>query len=179
MSRLTMLTVALAAVVAVPSAGWAQQESGQPSPEVQQLLVERQQLQIRLAEIQDEALEDEALQGQQDAVSNAVRNAMIEADPSMAQKLDRLEAMMQEARAAQASGDMERITALTAEAQTLQPEIRQAQAAALARPEIEEQVDAFQLALRTRMSEIDAEAPALMERLEAVELRLQAQLGGA
>jgi hypothetical protein len=179
MSRIAMFTVALAAVVAVPSAGWAQQESGQPSPEVQQLLVERQELQVRLAEIQDEALEDEALQDQQDAVSAAVRNAMIESDPSMEQKLGRLEAMMQEARAAQVAGDTERISALTAEAQTLQPEIRRAQAAALALPEIEEQVEAFQLALRTRMSQIDAEAPALMERLEAVELRLQAQMGGA
>jgi hypothetical protein len=182
MSRITLTAVAAIVCVLAPAAASAQQpapEVQQPSPEVQQLLVERQQLEVRLGALQEQALENTELREQQTAVSDAVRGAMIEADPTMQEKLDRIEAIMEEARTAQGNGDMERIAALTAEAETLQPQIQQAQATALARPEIEQQVDAFQLALRTRMVEIDPEAAELLDRLDELNRRIQAEIDSA
>lgn len=179
MSRIALTAVAAMACVLVPAAASAQQQPAPPSPEVQQLLVEKQQLETRLGEIQEQALEDETLREQQTTLTNTVRGAMIEADPTMQQKLERIEAIMDEARTAQTAGDVERIAALTAEAETLQPEIREAQARALAIPEIEQQVDAFQLALRTRMEELDPEASQLFDRLEEVTRQIQAQIDAA
>lgn len=175
MSRIALTAVAAFACVFAPAVVSAQQ----PSPEVQQLLVERQQLHVRLGELQEQALENEDLREQQTVVSDAVRGAMIEADPTMQEKLERIEAIMEEAREAQSAADMDRIAALTTEAEALQPQIREAQAQALARPEIEEQVDAFQLALRTRMIELDPEAAGMLERLEEIERRIRAGIDAA
>jgi chromosome segregation ATPase len=182
MSRITLAAVAAMVYMLAPAAVSAQQPSPEvrePSPEVQELLVERQQLTVRLGALQEQALENDELRAQQTAVSDAVRGAMIEADPTMQEKLDRIEAIMEEARAAQGTGDMERIAALTAEAETLQPQIQEAQATALARPEIEQQVDAFQLALRTRMVELDPQAAELLDRLDELNRRIQAEIDAA
>jgi hypothetical protein len=180
MSRIALTAVAAFACVFAPAVVSAQQPSPQqPSPEVQQLLVERQQLTVRLGELQEQALQNEELREQQTVVSDAVRGAMIEADPTMQEKLDRIDAIMEEAREAQSAADMDRIAALTTEAEALQPQIREAQARALARPEIEQQVDAFQLALRTRMVELDPQAAELLDRLDELNRRIQAEIDAA
>jgi hypothetical protein len=162
----------LLAFAVFPAALHAQQQS-EPPQEVQEWLEEVEQIQQQLAPVQQQALADESVQQGQQRAADAVRAAMIAADPSMEAKIDRLEAIMQEAQQAQVSGDAEKIVALTQEAQQLQPQIAQAQAAALAQPEVESQVAAFQKQLRDKIVEIDPDTRPLLDRLAQLEERLQ------
>lgn len=167
-------TIALVmACAAFPAALSAQQQT-EPPQEVQELLQEAQQIQQQLAPVQQQALADEEVQAGQQRAADAVRAAMIAADPTMETKLDRLEAIMAEAQQAQMTGDQETIVALTQEAQQLQPELAEAQAVALEKPEVESEIAAFQKQLRDKMAEIDPDARPLLDRLAQLEERLEA-----
>ena len=163
-------TALLLAFLAFPAALSAQQQ--QLPPEVQELLAEAQQIQQQLQPVQEQALQDEAVQQGQQRAADAVRAAMISADPTMEAKIDRLEAIMQEAQQAQAAGDQATIVALTQEAQQLQPQLAEAQAAALQHPDVLPQLEAFQKQLRDRMTEIDPNARPLLDRLAQLEQQL-------
>jgi hypothetical protein len=155
------------------------QGNEQPPPQVQEWIMEMQQIQRQVQPVQQQALEDEALRQEQEEVTKALREAIVQADPSMAAKLDRMEELMSEARAAQAAQDQEKIVALTQEAQTLQSEISEAQAEALARPEVDAMVVAFRENLHERMIEIDPATQPLLERLEELDgLVKEAMEGG-
>jgi peptidoglycan hydrolase CwlO-like protein len=160
--------IALAALL-LPLAASAQQ---QPPAEVQEWIEELQQIQARLQPLQEQALQDSALQEERDEVTSALRSAMIEADPDVAEKLERMDELLERARTAQEAGDAQAMIAINEEAQGIQPHIAQAQAQALARPDIQDRIDAFQQNLRQRMTEIDPEAPRLMERAEQLEARI-------
>lgn len=162
-------TALLLAFLAFPATLSAQQ---QLPPEVQQLLAEAQQIQQQLQPVQEQALQDEAVQQGQQRAADAVRAAMIGADPAMEAKIERLEAIMQEAQQAQAAGDQATIVALTQEAQQLQPQLAQAQAAALEHPDVQPQLEAFQKQLRDKMTEIDPDARPLLDRLAQLEEQL-------
>ena len=164
----TALILAFAAFPATLSA-----QQAEPPQEVQEMMAEVQQIQQQLQPVQQQALMDAGVQAGQQRAADAVRTAMIEKDPAMEARLDRLEAIMQEAQQAQAAGDSEKIAALTQEAQELQPQIVAAQEEALARPEVELEVAAFQKQLRDKMAELDPEARPLLERLAQLEERLQ------
>lgn len=165
-------TAVLLALVASPVALNAQQQT-EPPQEVQEWLTEMQQIQQQLQPVQQQALQDETIQQGQQRAAEAVRTAMIEKAPEMEAKLERLETIMAEAQQAQAAGDQEKIMALTQEAQQLQPQLAQAQTEALALPEVESQVTAFQQQLRDKMVELDPAAKPLLERLAVLEERLQ------
>jgi hypothetical protein len=169
-------TVAGAAFLIPASAVFAQ-ASPQPPPEVQQWIEEIQQIQTQLRPIQEQALQDPALQEEQAVVTDAVRQAIIEADSSMAGKLERMEKLTAEARAAQEAGDTQKIGQLTTEAETLQPEIIDAQAAALEKPEIEAQVTAFQENLHERMAQLDPKSKPLIDKMKQLDQRVRKAMG--
>jgi hypothetical protein len=172
-------TMAVAAgALLMPLTASSQQAPPQPPPEVQGWLLEMQQLQAELQPVQEQALQDEALQAEQTRLGEIVRDAMIAADPATADRLTRLEAIIEEAQQAQAAADTEKIAALTAEAQALQPQIAQAQEQALQQPEVEERIAAFQKNLQDRMVQIDPEARARIERLEELDRRIREAMGG-
>jgi chromosome segregation ATPase len=176
MIRVTRIAALALVWALVPLTAAAQQ---QPPAEMQEWLMELQQVEARLVELQEEALEEEELSARQAEVTAAVRTAMIEADASIEGHLARLEQIMAEAREAQETGNVERITELTAEAQEIQPAVAQAQADAMARPEIAERVEAFQNALHDRMAAIDPDARTLLERRQELTARIRAAGGGA
>lgn len=166
--------IALAVLVAPPA---ARAQTAAPPPELQEWLEEVQQLQARLEPIHQAALQDPAIQEEQEKVSAAVIAAMTDADPTISGKLERLQALAAEAQAAQANGDQERLVELSAEAQVLQPEIEEAQSQALSRPEIETQIETFRENLHQRMAQIDPEAQGLIERLQELERRIRTAIG--
>jgi hypothetical protein len=175
--RINATAAFAAAVLLLPVTAFAQSTAEQPPAEVQEWITEMQQIQARLEPVQDQALQDSELQQEQQQVGEAVRGAMVAANPAVAGQLERMEAILEEARAAQAASDADRIVALTAEARELQAELAQAQADALQQPDIEARVAAFQKNLHERMVQIDPESRALLDRLQELERRVRAAIG--
>ena len=157
--------------IAVPGAVSAQQ--AQPPEEIQKLLQEAAQIQQQLVPVQQQALGDEAVQQGQQRAADAIRGAMIEADPSLEAKLDRVEAIMVEAQQAQSTGDQQAIAALTQEIQQLQPGLQAAQTKALEKPEVQTEVEAFEKQLKAKMVELDPQSKALLDRLGQIEVELE------
>ncbi|HEX6308655.1 MAG TPA: hypothetical protein VFZ69_10735 [Longimicrobiales bacterium] len=152
-------------------AGISAQDPAAPDP-----VVELQSIQQKLVPLQERALEDSTLRAERDAATQALQAAMVAIDPEIAGKLARLEAMVEEMRAAQQQGDTAKIGALNGEAQQLQPQVIQVQAQAMAQPEIQQRIALFQQNLHKRMIELDPEADTLLKRAAELEARLR---GGA
>jgi hypothetical protein len=163
--------IPVAALTLLPLAASAQQDT--EDLEVQQLVTEAQQLQAQLQPVQQRALNDPAIQQEQQEVEDQVRSRIEDADPENAERLDRMEQLLAEAAVAQENGDEQKIAALTSEAQELQPHIQAAQQQALADPGIAERLSIFQENVRMKMIEIDPEAREVLARLSAIEQRLQ------
>jgi hypothetical protein len=166
-------------VLAAAGAASAQQPAPGMTEEVQGWVAEMQQLQQQLAPVQEQALQEPALQEQQQRVASTLRNAMIANDPAMAQLIDRMEALLLEAREAQAAGDHERIVALTAEAEEIQPRFASAQAEAMEQPEVAAEIEAFQANVHARMRQIDPDTGPLLDRFLELDRRVTAALRGA
>ena len=148
-----------------------------PTDQVQLWIVEMQHLQTQLAPIEDQALQDPTIAREQEDLGNAVLAAMLELDPTVQPKLERLRQIMMEAHAY--LGDDAKLQALAAEAGTLQPHIERARGAALARPDIETQMAAFRKNLCDRMVLIAPESRQMVERFEELEKLVRASLQGA
>jgi hypothetical protein len=166
--RLTHPAALVAALLlASPGIAPAQQAppAGQQIPaEIQALATELQQIEARLAPIHMQAIQDPTLQQEQAAIGEAVRDLVVAQDPAMEETIGRLDALMREAQQAQASGDAERVQQLTREGMELQPRFAEAQARALADPAIRQRIEGFQTRLHARMTQIDPEANALIDR---------------
>jgi hypothetical protein len=174
--RIPALTLAAASALLAPVA--AQSQDGQPPAEVQEWILEVQQIHAQLEPVQMEALQDSVLREEQQQVGAAVRAAMVAANPAVTDQLARMERIMEEAQAARAASDAEKIVALTGEAQQLQMQLAEAQEQALRQPAIEAQVEAFQKKLHARMMQIDPESGALIDRLQELDTRIRAAIGG-
>lgn len=144
----------------------------QSTGETQSLIAEVQQIQARLAPIQEQALQDSAIRAEQEALGVEVRSAMVQIDPTLGEQITRMEQLATEAEAAQAAGDQARLLQLSAEAQEIQQRLAEAQIQAMQRPEIAARVEAFQARLQGRMIEIEPEAEALIRRFEELQRRL-------
>lgn len=165
-------------VVAAPAAVTAQQPvDPAQQAEMQSVVAELQQIQQRLAPIQAEAMETPALQEAQQVLEQMVQEAMAE-DPTVAERIDRIQALQREAGEAQAAGDEETLQRLAGEAQQIQTALMAAQEEALERPAIAARLEAFQDALEARMLEIDPDAGDLLERFVELQERLAAAMMG-
>jgi hypothetical protein len=149
----------------------------QPGPEVAAWLAELQQIQSRLDPIEQQALQDPALQIQQQALSAEIIAAMVRSDSSVAAKLDRLQAIIAELH--EAGSDPVRMESLAAEVLLLKPHIDNAQARAMQDPQIDAHLELFRAGLYERMEQIDPEARSLIVRYQALERLLQNALDEA
>jgi hypothetical protein len=167
-------------VFTAAGAATAQQPSPQEMPvEVQGWVAELQQIQQQLAPLQERAMQAPALQEQQRETTEVVRNAMIEVDPNIAAVIDRMEAMMQEAQAARAAGDTERLVALTAEAEEIQPHLARVQIEAMQRDDVTRRIAALQTAVHAEMRELEPGAGPLIDRYIELDRRITAALRNA
>lgn len=174
-SRLVLTPVFALAALVTPMALSAQVE-GQPPPQVQEWIAEIQELSAQLGPLQQQAREDAEIKQEEERVTTIVRDAMIAADPANGQRLDRFETIIAEARAAQEAGDTAKIAELTSEAQQLQPQVQAAHEEALAQPEVETQIDAFNDKLQAKMVEMDPNAKESVERLNELNRRVSEAL---
>ncbi len=143
---------------------------------MQELLGEMQAIYGQLQPIQQQALAEPEFQERQQELNEDVMRAMHDADPEMETTMQRAEGLEQEAMAAQAEGDQERLQALSTEAQQIQRRMQQAQAAALEDDALSGRIEDFERDIRARMVEIDPEAEALMARADEIEAQLEASI---
>jgi succinate dehydrogenase/fumarate reductase flavoprotein subunit len=152
--RLTFLAPAAVFLLAAGPVSAAAQATPQQQPpaEIQALAAELQQVEARLAPLHMQALQDPELQQEHQAIAEAVRDAIVRHEPDMEETVGRLDALMREAQQAQASGDAERIEQLAREGMELQPLFAEAQARAMAEPEIRQRIEAFQRQIHARIT---------------------------
>jgi hypothetical protein len=156
-----------AAEQAQPGAPGAQQEM---DPEMMALMTEAQEIQQRLAPIQEEAMQDEELSNQLEALRDRIETAMREEAPELFERMDEFE---DEFMAAQEAGDQERAQEIGMEAQGVEMELQSIQQTVLARPEIDQAIEDFESAQRERMLEIDEEAAELMDRMDEIQAEME------
>jgi hypothetical protein len=174
MSRRLPVTLLIAlCAFAVPRVIVAQEMPAQ----VKALIEEKTALDAKLLPLQQQALAEPALKAQQEELVGAVRKAMVATNPAIGASLDRFEALMVEARAAQQTGDAEKVAALGTEARALQPQIEEAQALALAQPELSAQVTAFKSKMEAQIIAIDPNARQLLERSRELEQQILKAVG--
>lgn len=168
----------LAFVLAVPAAAQQMMPPQQELPDsVQQLMDEFQETEARFSALQNQVIqENPELQSRQQEIGLMVNDAMREIDPQAESRIQRLQALEQEAMAAQQEQDMAAFQSLMMEAQELQTALRTAQEEALEREEVQGAVEAFQADVLVAMTEQDPEAESMLERLQDLAERISAQM---
>lgn len=149
-----------------------QQQQQQMDPEAMALMTEAQELQQRLAPVEQEAMQDEALSSQLEQIQDQIEAAMRDENPELFEQMEQLEA---EFMAAQEAGDDQRAQEIGMEAQGIEAELQAVQQDVLERPDIRGPIDEFEEARRTKMIEIDSEAGEIMDRLEEIFAEMQEQ----
>jgi chaperonin cofactor prefoldin len=175
------LSAALLGLALSAAPGVAQQMPASPfmqqeiPAEIEALLAEAQETQERLAGIHEQAMAgSEELRKKQDDLREMVDSAMRTVDPEFEANMDRMGELEQQAMAAQASQDGERLQALMTEAQSLAGRLQAAQAQAMDSPEVIREMEAFEEDLIAEMTRIDPETPGLLSRLEELAEELEA-----
>lgn len=182
-NRTLMLAAAasMAALVALSVAPAPLQAQGQGEAEAtgnQDLMAELQEIQGRLTEIRQEAMQDPKLRERQTKVQEKITSAMTEIDPEAERKLARVGQIQQEMQTAQEEGEQEKVGSLIQEAQQLQLELQRTQSEAMARDGVQQAVEEFRDVLFDKMREIDPEAAGLIERAEEITVQLEEQPAG-
>lgn len=169
--------LAVAAVFAVGTPAFGQTpapQMPQVPDSIQEMIQEAQQLQQRLAGIQQAAIEkNPELAERQQQLSDLVESTMVELDADIEKKADRLGELQQEAQAASQSGDQAALQKLMQEGGEIQQQLQLVQQQALESPAVQEQVEAYQSELLSEMKDVDAETETLIEQLTELAERLQ------
>lgn len=129
---------------------------------------EIQQIQQRLGQLQQQASQDVGVKAAEEKFGADLMAAMEQLDPQAKTKAARGQALNQEVEAARAANDNAKLNQLAAEAQQLQAYFTGLRQRALALPEIQEKRKAYLAVLFAKMNEIDPQAQALVDRLEAL-----------
>lgn len=138
-----------------------------PSEETQELMQELTEIRQQLQQIHSQAMqEDPALQERQQAVNDLVIETMAEIDPTVEDKMERLEGLQGELASAQQEQDMEKVQELVTEGQQLQQDVVQVQAEAVEDDRVASEIEEFETQVVSKMEEIDPETPTLIARAE-------------
>lgn len=156
----------------------AQQAAPQIPEEARELVTELQQIQAQLQPVQQQALQDAELQAEQQALGQKIQEVMLASNPAVQSGLERLQALQQEAQEAHAAEDQEKLGALVTEAQTIEAQLQQSQAAALESPEVAAEVESFEAKVQAKMVEIDPDAASLIARYRELESELRTIVRG-
>lgn len=175
------LALAIAPVVLAAQQGPAEAVQSSPEtqlpPEAQAVIQEMQQIGAQLAPIQEQALEDPALQSAGEALAQRVQAAMTTIDPTTPERMERLKALMLEARAAEAEKNEQRLGEIFSEAEDVQQSLQAAQAQAIQRPEVAADIEGFQARMAEKMVEVDPKAEHLLARFAELNEKLATILG--
>ena len=175
----TILGIALPALgIAQESPAPATEESGLSAQEqqMQGWYIELQQLHTQLETIQAQALADQNLATRQEALGEEIRIAMETRDPSMAVRLDRMEAIEEEAIAAEAENNSQKLQQLLMEADDIQERLMVLQQQVVEDAPMAAKLDAFQADLQKKMVEVNPNAQQMMDRFTELEELLTAAM---
>lgn len=152
----------------------------QPQNEAQQLYMEYNQLNQQLQQLQQQAMADEQIAQQGEALDEKITDAMVEKNPKIQETLDKRDELINNYQAAQQSGDQEKIQQLNQEFQAVSQKIQTEQQQVMSNPELKSDVEAFQETVMNKMEEINPEVPQLMNRMQEIRAQLSAmeQQGG-
>lgn len=161
--RASLFTLALTAVPAYlsaqESATPAAPESGAAAPS------EAEQIQARLTQLQQQALQDASIKAAQGEILTAIQEAAGRVDPGYAGYAQRAQTLPADVAAAQAAKDNAKLKLLAEEAKQLQQSIAAAQAKAREDAAVKAKLDEYKVKLFTKMVEIDPQAQKLADRL--------------
>jgi hypothetical protein len=161
--RASVFTVALAAAPAYLSAQEAAPaaapESGAAAPS------ELQQIQARLTQLQQQALQDPSIKTAQGEILAAIQEAAGRVDPGYAGYAQRAQSLPADVAAAQAASDNAKLKLLADEAKQLQQNIAAAQAKAREDAAVKAKLQEYTVKLFTKMVELDPEAQKLADRM--------------
>lgn len=160
------------------------QQAGAPSPELQQQvegwLAEMQQINGQLQEIQVRAMQDPELSAAHASLNENLRDAMLQADPTLNQSIERMQELDTEATAARQAGDQAKFQQLAMEAQQIQQRFAVAQQTAVQNePALATEMTEFQTRMTDKMVSLDPQAETLLTRLEQLQTRLAGAMQAA
>lgn len=165
LSKILRAGVVTAAIVVVPSQLVGQESPAAPAaPEAAAPAAaptEAEQIQARLGRLQQQALQDPAIQ----AAYADINATMETVDPEFKALAERAETLKADVAAAQAAQDNARLHELADEAKTLQQNIVTSRARVMANPEVQKKMEEFKVKLFGKMQELDPEAQNLVNRL--------------
>lgn len=141
-------------------------------PEMMARMMQAQEIQQQLQPIRDQAMQDPELAAELTELQERIETAMREEGGELFEQMEAFEA---DYLAAQEAEDDERAQAIGMEAQGVQMELQAIQESVLNRPDIQEDVEAFEEHQRTVMLEIDPEAGELMDELDQILAELGTQ----
>lgn len=173
LSTLAAAPTALSAQVAAPAQAPVDSAA---AAQIQGWLAEIQQINGRLQELQQRAMQDPELAAEQEALGARIRTAMEEADPELQPSLERVEDLQAEAVAAEQQADTARLMEIGQELRQIEGQFMSAQQEALAQPQISSGLEAFQVALQSKLVELDPEAPQLIARFQELQQMLESAL---
>ncbi len=134
-------------------------------PEMMARMMEAQEIQQQLAPVRDQAMQDPELSAQLTDLQERIETAMREEGVELFEQMEGFEA---EYLAAQEAEDQERLQAIGMEAQGVQMQLQALQESVLSRPDIQEDIEAFEANQRALMLEIDPESGELMDELDEI-----------
>lgn len=123
--------------------------------------------QARALELLVRAREAPSVQRAEAALDSAMRSAMARLDPEFANREARTRSLREEVATAREAGDAARLNLLAQEADSLRTYFAGLRERAVLEPEVLAAKQQHEDAMMARMTELDPEAPALIERVRA------------
>jgi chromosome condensin MukBEF ATPase and DNA-binding subunit MukB len=142
--------------------------------EREKILKEYQEISSRLMDLQKQALSVPEIAEQAEDFSQHLENAMLKEDPSLVEKMNRRDEIINNFEEADKVGDKNKVIQLQQEYQEITQELMTHQQNALENnTELREEGENLEEALFKKMKEIDPEVPDLVARLETLGNRIQ------
>lgn len=142
----------------------------------EELMTELRGIQQELGAIQEQAMQDPALQGGRDSLEARLEDEIDELDPEAEAKRERAEEIATEFETVREAGDEEGARELAMESQELQASLQATQQRALETEEMTAAIAAFQERMLEAMNEVDPRTDSLVARAEAIVAHLQEEM---
>jgi hypothetical protein len=141
---------------------------------LQTLLAEAQQIQQRLAALQQQAIEaNKELSAERDSIEQQIEATVVATDSQAAGRMARLKVLEAQFDSAQAAQDTAKLQSVVMEAQALNQQVQRERMAAMQQDSIAARIDAFRQKLLAGMRKIEPRTDSLIARVEAIAARLQ------
>jgi hypothetical protein len=134
-------------------------------------------IQKRLGPLQQKAMEDSSLQEEFTELQEATESAMLALDPEIPQHRAVLDSLQGELQAANQTGDQDKVQAILTQGNALQAKLEQTRSQAMQQDSVFAKMSAFQERVVERMTELDPEAPELIDRATTIANQIRASGG--